>query len=77
MSRELLSIGLAGLVALLALGVSPPTRAENPTPYPDTVVTPTRHSYSALVEPKEPEYRRLDAELRRAGNYVPAWAKTE
>lgn len=49
-SRELLSVGLAGLVALSALGVSAPTRAENPTPYPDTVVTPTRHSYSALVE---------------------------
>jgi len=33
--------------------------------------------YWALVERKEPNYRALDAELRRASNFVPAWARTE
>lgn len=33
--------------------------------------------YWELVERKEPDYRRLDAELRRAGNLVPAWARPE
>jgi predicted metal-dependent hydrolase len=33
--------------------------------------------YWALVERKEPNYAALDSELRRAGNYVPRWARTE
>jgi predicted metal-dependent hydrolase len=31
----------------------------------------------SLVEKKEPHYRELDAGLRRAGNYVPRWARIE
>jgi hypothetical protein len=33
--------------------------------------------YWALVERKEPNYKALDAELRRGSNYVPKWARTE
>ena len=37
-------------VLLVSLSTSPPLSADNPTPYPGTVVTKTPHTFASLVE---------------------------